>query len=314
MTSAGMVCLLLACFCLTSVAAGADLEASAAAAAGELSMRDSDFGMRDAFIPESRRYIGHCDTKNIFMNAGYSRYVWSYGYTNLQQPYLADCYMKHVYNTKVFTDPFCKFGFKVTGEFESHPLPYTTCYDTDYLLFNDTYGNVAMYCGYFSEISWATADDQFELIFSTKADSPRGRGWKIKIESFKLCGGAIYTADGPTGVLETPVQSGVYPPNFLCTWYFQTTERTSVKIGCDTFSLTDPITYPNGTSYCLDFISFTSESLYATETVQYCSDSLHNNNHVVYGASSSLLVQFRSDDTDQDTGFVCNYELIQHAN
>nr|XP_027229064.1 cubilin-like [Penaeus vannamei] len=311
MASLGMKCVLLLCLFLAKDAEGAWLGPEAAES---LLARNSQLQDAADFVPESRRYIGHCDTKNIFMNPGYSRNVWSYGYTYLQQPYLADCYMKHVYNTKVYTDPFCKFGFQVTGVFESHPLPYTTCFDTDYMLFNDSDGNSAMYCGASSVISWATPQDEFELIFSTKADSPRGRGWKIKIESIKLCGGAIYTADGPSGTLQTPLSSGLYPNNFACTWYFQTTDRTSVKIGCDTFSLTDPITYPNGTSYCLDFISFTSENLFSTEMTRYCSDALHDYNYVVYSATTSLLVQFRSDETDQDTGFVCNYEFIQHAN
>ncbi|XP_047496905.1 cubilin-like [Penaeus chinensis] len=311
MASLAIRCSLLLCLFLTKDAEGAWLGADATES---LLNRNSLLQRAEEFEPESRRYIGHCDTKNIFMNPGYSRNVWSYGYTYLQQPYLADCYMKHVYNTKVFSDPFCKFGFEVTGEFESHPLPYTTCFDTDYLLFNDTDGNVAMYCGSFSEISWVTPHDEFELIFSTQADSPRGKGWKLTIKSFKICGGALYTTDGPTGVLQTPVTSGLYPNNFACTWYIQTTERTSVKIGCDTFSLTDPMTYPNGTSYCLDFVSFTSENLYSTDTTRYCADALHDHKYVVYSSTSSLLVQFRSDETDQDTGFVCNYELIQHAN
>ncbi|KAK7065408.1 hypothetical protein SK128_008768 [Halocaridina rubra] len=275
-----------------------------------------DFELQDVNDNEDGRYVGYCKDAYILMWPGNSRKFWSYGYVYLNEPYLANCTMRYYYNTRNYPgDPFCRFGFKVTGSFESHNGPYTQCTDTDYVLLNDTDGNAQYYCGEQSTIEWATSHNDFEFHFVTKPNSPRGKGFFVVIQSFKLCGGAFNMVDnGPTGNIYTPLfPASPYPPNIACTWYFAVpstdSKEISVRIGCDTFSLQTP--FNNGTEYCLDAVTFISEVPGNIKT--YCGNTLDSKNHVVIGTHADLLVTFRSDTTIQDVGFNCTYEYILYA-
>lgn len=261
------------------------------------------------------RYIGFCKDAYILMWPGNSRKFWSYGYVYLKQPYVANCTMKYLYNTRNYpADPFCKFGFRVTGSFEGHSDGYTDCTDTDYVLLNDTNGNAAYYCGTYSTIDWITAEDDFEFHFVTKADSPRAKGFFTVIRSFKLCGG-LYTVekDGPSGNLLSPLYPENYPPNLSCNYYFQLDpndgREISIRIGCYSYNLEDP--FNNGTDYCLDATVFTYEAPYIHTPMVYCSNTLDNNNHVIYSTHNSLLVSFRTNSAVEQSGYNCSYEFIR---
>lgn len=281
-------------------------------------IQDNPRDIINPFKAPQPRYVGYCRNAHIYMWPGNSRKFWSFGYVDLKEPYLANCSLKYIFDTRAYpNDPLAKFGFLVTGVFYGiHTKDGESCYDSDYLLLNDTSGVEAIYCGVQSNVSFSTTSDYFELIFETQEDSPRAKGFFVTIQSFRLCGGLLTPHfDGPRGVLDSPLYPDPYPPNLRCNWFFQSMDETSVVFTCEKFHLGERIANPNGTGLvCSDSMSFTYEWGKPNDTMMYCGDDLDNDFHTVYSLSNDLLVNFNTDDvTEPNTGFRCFYEFILYA-
>ncbi|XP_064117808.1 cubilin-like [Macrobrachium nipponense] len=276
---------------------------------------DSEVEFLGDFKPEDTsndRYVAYCADAIVMMIPGRSRKFWSYGYVYLQEAYPANCTLKYVFTTRSNPDDtFAKFGFRVTGTFKGPNIQYTSCTETDYVTLDDTEGITATYCGTSATINFITGSNYFEFHFKSQEHSPRAKGFYVTIESYYLCGGLVNSdTHGPTGYISSPLHPDNYPPNSNCFWWFTSPEKTTVKMECNSFLLEDMATFPNGTQYCVDYLSLSYEAVSSDQTTYFCNSDMDTLTKTIYSAGSNLLVNFRSDSANHFSGFNCSYDFI----
>lgn len=277
---------------------------------------DSEVEFLGDFKPEDTsndRYVAYCTDAIVRMIPGRSRNFWSYGYVYLQEAYPANCSLKYIFTTRTNPDDtFAKFGFRVTGTFEGPNIQYSTCAETDYVVLNDTEGITATYCGTSATIDFITGSNYFEFYFKSQENSPRAKGFYVTIESYYLCGGLVNSdTHGPTGYISSPLHPDNYPPNSNCAWWFTSPEETTIKMECSSFLLEDKASFPNGTQYCVDYLSISYEAVSSSETSYFCNSDMDTLTKTIYSAGPNLLVNFRSDSANHFSGFNCSYDFIR---
>lgn len=279
-------------------------------------MIDEDF--TDDFNPSrgnDARYVGYCRESLVYMWPGNTRKFWSYGYVHLKEAYPANCTLKYTFTTRSNpSDNFLKFGFKITGTFTGPNILVTRCNETDYVTIDDTAGSTATYCGTNAIIDFSTGSDYFEFYFKSQEYSPGALGFFVTIESYPLCGGLLNSVtDGPTGFITTPLHSNEYPANSNCAWWFTALEETTIRLECSSFLLEDQSVFPNGTSYCSDYMSVSFEALTPDTTTYYCNSDMDILSKTIYSAGNNLLVTFKSDSENHYSGFNCTYDFVLYG-